>query len=428
MAFAGTGKTTSLVQMTKDNPNLKFLVVVYNKSVQEYGEKIFPKSNTQCVTAHSIAYNAVGYKYKHKSCGNLKAKDLIDYIYSKDAAPPLAKIKKYNHPSYQQRAGKVLATLSSYMNSPDPDIDMEHVPSTWDTFEEVQNFFGTKMTKKVTKTLGLQERIYIFEDATKIWKMIKDVSEWKMKMPHDGYMKLYQLENPNLQDAKAKGRKLTHDVLMIDEGQDMNPAMLEIFRHQNITKIIVGDPSQQIYMFRGAVNALGSLDANYTYHLTQSFRFGPNIAYAANTCLETLQNVKTQTLVGGKNRDFLINRSNLDQLQDDYKPVAIVARTNLELFKEVVETVCEAKNGDKIKSCFNGGLENYSMQQILDFYYLSVGENDKIETEWIKKFNSLGAIENMANNSRDVEQMSKIEIVKKYRNRIPELINTIRIR
>ena len=181
-------------------------------------------------------------------------------------------------------------------------------------------------------------------------------------------------------------------------------------------------------MFRGAVNALGSLDANYTYHLTQSFRFGPNIAYAANTCLETLQNVKTQTLVGGKNRDFLINRSNLDQLQDDYKPVAIVARTNLELFKEVVETVCEAKSGDKIKSCFNGGLENSPIQEILDLYYLSVGQKDKIKTPWIKKWNSLGAIEYMARNSHDVEQLSKIEIVKHYCNRIPELINTIIIR
>ena len=416
MAFAGTGKTTSLVQMCKDNPQLKFLVVVYNKSVQDHAVDIFPKSNTQCHTAHSIAMGAVGYKYKKKLCGNLKANDLIDHIYSKDEAPPQAKIKKFN-PSYQQRAGKVLATLSSYMNSPDEYIDMEHAPSTWDS-----------AVKKMPETLTIRERNYIIEDAKKIWKMMTDVKDWKMKMPHDGYLKLFQLQNPNLQDAEVKGRKLTHDVLMIDEGQDMNPAMLEIFSHQNITKIIVGDPSQQIYMFRGAVNALGSLDANYTYHLTQSFRFGPNIAYAANTCLETLQNVKTQTLVGGKNRDFLINRSNLDQLQDDYKPIAIVARTNLELFKEVVETVCEAKNGDKIKSCFNGGLENYSMQQILDFYYLSVGENDKIETEWIKKFNSLSAIENMAINSRDVEQISKIEIVKKYGKRIPELINTIRIR
>lgn len=60
---------------------------------------------------------------------------LIDHIYSKDEAPPQAKIKKFN-PSYQKRAGKVLATLSSYMNSPDDYIDMEHVPSTWDTFKE----------------------------------------------------------------------------------------------------------------------------------------------------------------------------------------------------------------------------------------------------------------------------------------------------
>ena len=116
--------------------------------------------------------------------------------------------------------------------------------------------------KKMPETLTIRERNYILEDAKKIWKMMTDVKNWKMKMPHDGYLKLFQLQNPNLQDAEVKGRKLTHDVLMIDEGQDMNPAMLEIFSHQNITKIIVGDPSQQIYMFRGAVNALGSLDSN----------------------------------------------------------------------------------------------------------------------------------------------------------------------
>ena len=57
----------------------------------------------------------------------------------------------------------------------------------------------------------------------------------------------------------------------IDEGQDMNPPVLDIFNKQKYNKIIVGDPNQQIYMFRGAVNALDSIDATHTYHLTQRF-------------------------------------------------------------------------------------------------------------------------------------------------------------
>ena len=51
----------------------------------------------------------------------------------------------------------------------------------------------------------------------------------------------------------------------------MNPTVLDIFDKQRHNKIIVGDPNQQIYMFRGAVNALDSIDATHIYHLTQRF-------------------------------------------------------------------------------------------------------------------------------------------------------------
>ena len=43
----------------------------------------------------------------------------------------------------------------------------------------------------------------------------------------------------------------------------------------------------QIYLFRGAVNALGSVDSTHTYYLTQSFRFGPEIGFAADSFLQT---------------------------------------------------------------------------------------------------------------------------------------------
>ena len=94
--------------------------------------------------------------------------------------------------------------------------------------------------------------------------MIKP-NDYKIKIPHDGYLKVFQLENPNLHSIHP------HDVLMIDEGQDMNPPVLDIFNKQKYNKIIVGDPNQQIYMFRGAVNALESINATHTYHLTQRF-------------------------------------------------------------------------------------------------------------------------------------------------------------
>ena len=106
----------------------------------------------------------------------------------------------------------------------------------------------------------------------------------------------------------------------------------------------------QIYSFRGAINALDSIQATHVYHLTQSFRFGPQIGLAANSCLEMLQKVKKQTLVGGKKQDFLIQREDIrDNWRDikKFKPVAVIGRTNFQVFQEVVNLICTPTNPPK---------------------------------------------------------------------------------
>ena len=75
VAFAGTGKTTTLIKMCKENPDLKFLVVVFNKTVSENAKTVFPcYLNVNCSTAHSLACKKVGVHYKSKLCENLKPK------------------------------------------------------------------------------------------------------------------------------------------------------------------------------------------------------------------------------------------------------------------------------------------------------------------------------------------------------------------
>lgn len=121
VAFAGTGKTTTLIKMCQEHPNLKFLVVVYNASVARHAESVFPKNNVTCKTAHSLAFGNVGKYYRHKLCDNLKPRDVLD-------SGLMEKGISTEDGHFQQRAAQILATIESYMNSPDTEIDIEHVP------------------------------------------------------------------------------------------------------------------------------------------------------------------------------------------------------------------------------------------------------------------------------------------------------------
>lgn len=107
-----------------------------------------------------------------------------------------------------------------------------------------------------------------------------------------GYLKLWQLQTPKPQLHDK------YDVLFIDEAQDCTPgndaglgkgmimlflfacdgdglfppslaAIMDVLMSQRCGKILVGDPHQQIYTFKGAVNALNLLDHTHIFYLTQ---------------------------------------------------------------------------------------------------------------------------------------------------------------
>jgi hypothetical protein len=52
--------------------------------------------------------------------------------------------------------------------------------------------------------------------------------------------------------------------------------------------VYVGDPYQQIYEWRGAVNAIAQVATPHNVLLSQSYRFGPAIATAATAILRSL--------------------------------------------------------------------------------------------------------------------------------------------
>jgi hypothetical protein len=109
--------------------------------------------------------------------------------------------------------------------------------------------------------------------AQKAWEDICAPSG-SPRFVHDHYLKMWALTSPGLPG----------DFIMLDEAQDTNPALEEIFLAQQAQRVCVGDPAQQIYAWRSARDVMTGFPARQL-HLTRSFRFGPRIAEVANRWL-----------------------------------------------------------------------------------------------------------------------------------------------
>jgi UvrD-like helicase family protein len=124
---------------------------------------------------------------------------------------------------------------------------------------------------------------------------------------HDGYLKLWALSAP----------KLAADYVMLDEAQDSNPVILGVLQNQSCQVVYVGDPYQQIYEWRGAVNAMEAVHTKHRARLTQSFRVGSRIANAASQVISRLGS--TSSISGNPS---------LDSHVCPVHPTAILCRTN----------------------------------------------------------------------------------------------------
>lgn len=74
-AFAGTGKTTTLVQFAQVNPDSKMLYLAYNRAIRDEAEQKFP-FNVECKTSHQLAWSHFGRHFRHRLTANLRITDV----------------------------------------------------------------------------------------------------------------------------------------------------------------------------------------------------------------------------------------------------------------------------------------------------------------------------------------------------------------
>jgi superfamily I DNA/RNA helicase len=314
-ALAGTGKTATLVAIAEAiqqmDPSRRVLYLAFNKAIVTEAKGRFP-TNTICRTAHGLAYSAVAGPYRHRigKGGRMKSTELAALLRAEAVTITLKSGSRRFAGAFL--AGMAKRTVSRFCSSSSPTIEARHIPLPELDVEDDREFLAIRDEfAKVVVPL-----------ARRYWD---DVTNPRGRLPfeHDHYLKMFQLQGPVV-DA---------DVILYDEAQDANGCMSAIVADQvHAQRVYVGDTFQQIYEWRGAVNALAGFEGSRTW-LTQSFRFGPEIAACADAVLVGLG--ADVHLIGNPAKPGLVRMlADPDAVAD-----AVLCRTNAEAVATILRAL-----------------------------------------------------------------------------------------
>lgn len=364
-AFAGGGKTTMAIGFAAARPREPWLYLCLNKANAEEAKKRFGP-NVTAATTHSVAWRALGMR-KDRIAERWNPMVLMDQL-------------RLRTP---REAGVAMRILNAYFCSGERDISDLHA-------EEA----------RAALDLSPGEVMNGVAHAALAWARMNDSSSG-FRMPHDAYLKMFALSAP----------KLDYAGIIFDEFQDANPVTLQVVLGQRGLKLLgIGDPYQNIYGFRGSVNAIEQLEQTASaYNLTRTWRFGPRIAGVANHLLHELRGEK-QSIVGmGKDQDWGIPRQE-----------TILTRTNIKLFQ-----IAAPMRGEGVH--WVGGCEKYRLGLIEDAYRLYSRQYSAIEDAILRRrFGSWADYVDYAEAANDGEARILVKVIEEFTHGIPDLVHEIR--
>lgn len=313
-AGAGTGKTTQLAAISHafgsgHGARHTGVYVAFNKSIVAHARTSFHQG-TKCSTGHGLAFSGVGSHFANR--GRLEGRLTANIV-----AQALG-LGDFYHMSPVTVGALLMAWISKFCQGSDKEIGLSNVP--WD-FMKTLTLEGDKAK---AYEVGKEYAMELAPLAKRLWEKLSRYNE-TLPVTHDVYLKLWALGNP----------RIYADLIYFDESQDASPVLLEVIEAQKAQKIWVGDRRQQIYAWRGAVNAMDKIHADHITSLTQSFRFGQPIAELANSVLRNFLN-ETEFAVTGS--PFV--KSTIERIKN---PTAYLCRTNRSAISELMRALSNRK-------------------------------------------------------------------------------------
>lgn len=313
--FIVTHNTSSLVMMANEIAEPSIYLAFNKVSATEALVK-FP-DHVECRTTHSVAYAKFGRNMQDKL-----TRPKGSYVNVAGTGSEIARYYKIM-PLFAEGSIKVSQshvgnlvkyTIASFEQSSDENISDKHLP-----YGELKDIFNKH--KIDTNKLGKE----IVKHAVRMWKDRIDMNS-NVLATHDTYLKLWQLSKP----------VLDFSVIYLDEAQDTTECVLDVVMRQTHAKIVlVGDKRQNIYGWRGSINAMEFVPDAVQCELTKSFRYGQKIADIANSVLN-----HSTLIIGMDNINSIAGTKVVDRSQ----PYVILCRTNAYLLDTAIIDIEARRN------------------------------------------------------------------------------------
>ncbi len=290
-AGAGCGKTAQL-KMLECTLTGTVQYTAFNRSLVDEARPKFKKA--KCSTTHQLAFHAVGKRYAHRLPSDDRPRMRNDQVAKVLGISPFTvelsgEVDKEGKPrtktlSSDYLAGKLLMFISRFCMGAEREITTKHIGYT-DGIDGVTELVGEdgEPYRKRDTVNNDKVKAYLLPFCQKAWKDLTDING-QLPFGHDIYVKIWQLGTGDDRPIIAA------DNILLDEAQDTAPVFLDIIKQQtHALLVMVGDDNQQIYEWRGAVNAMTAFPGAPRRMLSQSYRFGQMVADVANAVLVTLE-------------------------------------------------------------------------------------------------------------------------------------------
>ncbi len=374
-ARAGTGKTTTLAMLAKQQKGQRILYLVFNRRAREEARKQFP-SNTDVYTIHALAYRREGYKWK-ETLGHFSPADMLSFFKPEE---------------------QVLATLSH-------DFLVYFLNSHFSRLEDAVKSF------KVYLSGNLWEQFECHQNRV-IHAARSIATEWntgRRHCPHDFYLKLFHKSGGFYRELDR------YDLILVDEAQDLSPIMLDALRKCSKRIFLVGDSHQQIYSFRYAIDAMQKISCQEEFDLTLSFRFGKAIAELAALFIQESKLDGTFRIEGTPHKSSQVSLFHNVPTKTAQK-TAILSRSNVGLFDNAMHL-------RSYGAPFGFEKDIYPLlMRTLDVYWLSRGRRENIREPLIKSFQDVEHLEEYADETGNSSLLGMIRIVENYAEEFPDVI------